>query len=53
MGTESQHILYKSDGAQKVPEREKEREEGREKERERQGGRKRERKGGMGLHFLD
>lgn len=26
MGTESQHILYKSDGAQKVPERERERE---------------------------
>ena len=41
MGTESQHILYKSDGAQKVPEREKEREAGREKERE--GGREKER----------
>ena len=44
MGTESQHILYKSDGAQKVPEREKEREEGREKEREE--GREKEREEG-------
>ena len=44
MGTESQHILYKSDGAQKVPEREKEREAGREKEREE--GREKEREEG-------
>ena len=44
MGTESQHILYKSDGAQKVPEREKEREAGREKERE--AGREKEREEG-------